>query len=111
MVPKINCRFFHFGKLNDPEAAEKKYLADKDDLAAGRVPWPVQVTPGRVDVAFACNSFLTAKRRRVESGEITERTWHELFQPGQLLTKGFGRDRMMAELHGADFDVRTKLAM
>ena len=108
---KINGRVYYFGKLNDPESAEKKYLADKDDLAAGRVPRSVQVTTGRVDVAFACNSFLTAKRRRVDSGEITERTWKELFNTCQCLTKAFGRDRQVSDLHGADFDdLRSKLA-
>ena len=108
---KFNGRVFYFGKLDDPEAAEKKYLADKDDLAAGRVPRPVQVTSGRVDVVFACNAFLTAKSRRVDSGEITERTWKELFNTCQTLTKAFGRDRMVSGLHGADFDdLRSKFA-
>ncbi len=108
---KINGRVHYFGKLDDPDAAEKRYLAEKADLAAGRMPRPVQVTTGRVDVAFACNAFLTAKRRRVDSGEITERTWKELFQTCQTLTQAFGRDRMVADLHGADFDdLRSKLA-
>ena len=108
---KFNGRVFYFGKLDDPEAAEKKYLADKDDLAAGRVPRPVQVTSERVDVVFACNAFLTAKRRRVDSGEITERTWKELFNTCQSLTKAFGRDRIVSGLHGADFDdLRSKFA-
>ena len=108
---KFNGRTFYFGKLDDPDSAEKRYLAEKDDLAAGRVPRPAQVTSGRVDVAFACNAFLTAKRRRVDSGEITERTWKELFQTCQTLTKAFGRDRQVSDLHGADFDdLRSKLA-
>ncbi len=108
---KINGRIFYFGKLDDPDAAERRYLAEKNDLAAGRVPRPAQVTSGRVDVAFACNAFLTAKRRRVDSGEITERTWKELFQTCQTLTKAFGRDRMVSDLHGTDFDdLRAKLA-
>ena len=108
---KINGRTFYFGKLDNPDAAEKRYLAEKNDLAAGRVPRPAQVTMGRVDVAFACNAFLTGKRRRVDSGEITERTWKELFQTCQTLTKAFGRDRMVSDLHGADFDdLRAKLA-
>ena len=108
---KINGRIFYFGKLDDPDAAEKRYLAEKADLFSGRVPRPAQVTTGRVDVAFACNAFLTAKRRRVDSAEITERTWQELFQTCQLLTKAFGRDRMVSDLHGADFDdLRAKLA-
>ena len=108
---KFNGRTFYFGKLDDPDTAEKRYLAEKNDLAAGRVPRPAQVTSGRVDVAFACNAFLTAKRRRVDSGEITERTWKELFTTCQTLTKAFGRDRMVSDLHGADFDdLRSKLA-
>lgn len=108
---KINGRTYYFGTLDNPDAAEKRYLAEKTDLAAGRVPRPAQVTTGRVDVSFACNAFLTAKRRRVDSGEITERTWQELFTTCQTLTQAFGRDRLVSDLHGADFDdLRSKLA-
>lgn len=108
---KINGRTFYFGKLDDPDSAEKRYLAERDDLAAGRVPRPAQVTMGRVDVSFACNAFLTAKRRRVESGEITERTWQELLKTCQAMTKAFGRDRLVSDLRGEDFDdLRSKLA-
>jgi integrase len=108
---KINGRIHYFGKLDDPGAAEKRYLAERNDLAAGRVPRPAQVTAGRVDVAFACNAFLTAKRRRVDSGEIAERTWQELFTTCKSMTLAFGRDRLVSDLHGADFDdLRSKLA-
>ena len=108
---KINGRVYYFGKLDQPESAEKRYLAEKTDLAAGRMPRAAEITTGRVDVAFVCNTFLTAKRRRVDSGEITERTWKELSQSCQVLTKAFGRDRMVSDLHGADFDdLRSKLA-
>jgi len=108
---KINGRVHYFGKLDDPNAAEKRYDAEKADLEAGRVPRPVQVTTGKVDVAFVCNSFLTAKRRRVDSAEITERTWKELFKTCLTITKAFGRDRMVSDLRGTDFDdLRAKLA-
>ena len=108
---KINGRLHYFGKLDDHEAAEKRYLAEKSDLESGRVPRPAQVTSGRVDVSFACNSFLTAKRRRVDCGDITERTWQELLKTCQTLTQAFGRDRQVSDLHGADFDdLRSKLA-
>ncbi|MSR59252.1 MAG: hypothetical protein EXS05_16685 [Planctomycetaceae bacterium] len=108
---KIRGTMHYFGKLNDPEGAEKRYLAERDDLAAGRVPRPVEVTTGRVDVAFACNAFLHAKRRRVESGELGERHWQELKATCKLLTGAFRRDRLVSDLRGSDFDdLRTKLA-
>jgi integrase len=108
---KINGHMHYFGKLDNPEAAEKRYDAERADLEAGRTPRPVEVTTGRVDVAFACNSFLNAKRQRVESGEITDRTWQELRQTCELLTKAFGRDRMVSDLRGSDFEtLRSRLS-
>lgn len=103
---KINGRVHYFGKLDDPDSAEKRYLAEKSDLESGRTPKPAQVTLGRVDVSFACNAFLTAKRRRVESQEITERTWQELLKTCQSMTKTFGRDRLVSDLRGEDFVIR-----
>lgn len=97
---KIKGRVRYLGKLDDPEAAEKRYLAERDELTAGRVPRPAEVTTGRVDVAFACNAFLHAKRCRVDSGEITERTWQELKVTCEGITGAFGRYRLVSELRG-----------
>ncbi len=108
---KIRGKVYYFGKLDKPEDAEKKFNGEYEDLKAGRVPRPVEVITGRVDVAFACNAFLNAKRQRVESGEITERTWKELFNTSKLITGVFGRDRLVSDLRGSDFDsLRSKLA-
>ena len=64
----------------------------------------MEVITGRVDVAFVCDSFLGGKKRKVTSGEITDRTWQELFKTSKLLTVAFGCDRLVSDLKGSDFD-------
>lgn len=44
---KINGRVHYFGKLDDPNAAEKRYDAEKADLEAGRVPRRFRSRPER----------------------------------------------------------------
>src|SRR5438874_545402 len=69
---KIRGRLHYFGPWADPDAALAKYLAEKDDLHAGRSPRP---DPSAQTVKDLCNSFLNHKRTRVEGGELTELTW------------------------------------
>jgi integrase len=108
---KINGRVRYFGKLDNPAAAEANYNSKRVAYEDGREPRPIEVLTGRVDVAFACNSFLNAKRKRVESGEISERTWQELLHTSKLVTLAFGRDRLVSDLRGEDFDnLRAQLA-
>ena len=108
---KVNGRIHYFGKLDDPDAALKRLRAEFDDLKAGRVPRPAEIVTGNVRLAFVCNSFLEHKKRRVESGELAQRTWDELLATCQILTAAFGRDRLVSDLRPSDFDaLRSKLA-
>lgn len=108
---KINGRIHYFGKLDDPDAAEKKYNAEIEDKKSGRKPRPVEVVTGRVDVGFACNAFLHAKKQRVESGEMSERTWKELSDSCTFMLKVLKRDRLVSDLRSDDFDeLRGRLA-
>lgn len=108
---KIRGKIYYFGKLDNPDAAETAFKIKLKEIETGVVARPVEVETGRVDVGFACNAFLESKRLRVESGEIAERTWNELRDTCQILIKAFGRDRLVSDLRGSDFDsLRSQLA-
>src|SRR5438874_1137743 len=69
---KIRGKLHYFGPWADPDAALAKYLEQKDALHAGRTPRP---DPEALTVKAACNAFLNAKQARVDTGELSPRTW------------------------------------
>ena len=98
---KIRGKPRYFGVWADWEAAEKKYLAEKEHWYAGRKP------PTRTDgllVHHLVNQFLTAKEDLVDQGEITFRYFSALRKMGVRLAKQFGRDRPVEDLTFEDFD-------
>src|SRR6478752_7170406 len=67
---KIRGQMVYFGPWSDPDGALAKYLAEKDDLHAGRKPKD-QAGAGGVTVRDLCNKFLNFKQTLVNSGELT----------------------------------------
>ncbi len=107
---KILQRIHYFGKWADPQAALEKYLAEKDDLLAGRTPSP-KGGPDGPTVADLCNHFLTFKKGLLASGEIADRTFQEYFSVCQRLVTAFGKTRPIADLVGDDFQrLRERMA-
>ena len=96
---KIRGRIHYFGRWNDPDAALKRYLDQKDDLLAGRKPR----RPGDgLIIRDLCNRFLTAKRHRVTSGEVQLRTWRDYHETCKVIVRTFGRCRQRRRAAGAD---------
>jgi integrase len=91
----------YFGRWEDgPDAALAKYLEQKDDLHAGRLP---REEREELTVKDAVNAWLAARRARVEAGELAELTW-EHYKTGALLAAAvFGKRRRVADLSPADF--------
>jgi hypothetical protein len=56
---------------NDADAALKKYLAQRDDLQAGRTP---HSSGDELTVRELVNRFLTAKQHLVNTQELAQRT-------------------------------------
>src|SRR5262249_9426377 len=105
---KIRGRFIYFGPWNDPDAALKKYLAEKDALHAGRKP---RQDTGEVTVKDACNAFLNAKDGLLEAGELSPRTRADYQIVSDLVVKHLGRSRLVADLDPDDFAaLRKKVA-
>jgi len=105
---KIRGRIHYFGRWNDPDAALKRYLDQKDDLLAGRKPR----RPGDgLIIRDLCNRFLTAKRHRVTSGEVQLRTWRDYHETCKVIVRTFGRCRQVEDLRAEDFmRLRARLA-
>jgi integrase len=111
---KIRGRIYYFGRwarqINGKlervegdgwEAALEQYRLVADDLHAGRAPriaWDV------LNVAELCNRFLTAKLRKLESGELTPKAFNEYREITDLIVGAFGKLRGVADLAAGDFE-------
>ena len=76
------------------------YKAQADDLHAGRTP---RVKGDVLTLANLCNSFLTSKLRKVESGELGKRQFQEYRETTDMLVVAFGKDRLVDDLAADDF--------
>jgi integrase len=128
---KIRGRFVFFGPWDDPYGALDRFLVQKDALLAGSAP-PSSTrngsgpatgppddngTPGAVGgapgptVRDLVNQFLTAKQRRLDSGDMGRRSFSDYHYAAKRLIGSFGRERVVTSLSASDFGVfRAKMA-
>lgn len=66
---RIKGKLHYFGPWWDPHAALAKWLAQKDDLLAGRRPRP---TGEGVTLMFLCNHFLTSFSSRAQHACLSQ---------------------------------------
>ncbi|MFH5805376.1 tyrosine-type recombinase/integrase [Alienimonas sp. DA493] len=105
---KIRGKLHYFGRLNDWRAALEEYQRVRDDLQAGRAPRPA--TEG-LTIRDLLNRFLTEKERRVESGELSPRSWDAYRRNCARIAKHFGTGRTLSSLGPEDFSAfRAALA-
>jgi integrase len=105
---KIRGKLHYFGPWSDPDGALARYLAEKDALHAGRTP---RADPEALTVKDVVNAFLTHKKAKVETGELSPRTWDGYKEITDLMVKHFGKARLVADLAPADFEaLRNKVA-
>jgi integrase len=104
---KIRGKFYYFGRWTDPDGALQRYLEQKDDLHAGRTPRP---DPDALTVKDLANVFLNRKKERVDTGELSPRTWGDYKAACTLLLTVLGKGRAVASLGPDDFaKVRSKI--
>lgn len=104
---KIKGRYYYFGK--DKDAALAEYVRTRDDLLAGRKPRPK--ADDAASVADLCNKFLTSKRQRVDSGELSARMWGEYHKACETIVEAMGEGRAVDDLRPDDFgELRAKAA-
>jgi integrase len=94
---KIDGRIRYFGRWHDPAGA----LAEYEALLSDRIADNVSVNG--ITVEHACNAFLTAKKQRVGTEELTTRTFGEYLRMCKRFAKSVGPLRLVASLTPADF--------
>jgi integrase len=105
---KIRGKMHYFGPWGDPDGALKKYEEQKSDLHAGKRPR--EVATG-VTVKDLANAFLTHKSSRLESGDISPRTWKNYKETADLIVAKFGKARLVADLRPDDFaELRSSMS-
>jgi integrase len=98
---KIKGKIYYFGVLADPEAALKLYVAEKDDLYAGRKP--ARRSDG-LRLLELCAKFLRFKLSLVESGELSKRSWYDHQIGCKRLVTVWGENRLVEDLKPQDFE-------
>lgn len=98
---KIRGRLVYFGKWADPDVALQRYLADKEDLHAGRTP---RASSEALTLYILCGRYLTAKKQLLDAGEVKARTFGEYAATCRRLLETFGKNRLVSDLRPDDFE-------
>lgn len=85
----------------DGQKALTIWVAQKDDLLAGRTP---RAESEGLTVEELCFRFLEMKEASRDAGEITARTWADYMATAQRIAEKFGRNRLVADLRSEDFE-------
>jgi integrase len=98
---KVRGRLHYFGKWDDPDGALAKYLAEKDDLHAGRTPRPAAEA---LTVFTLCGKFLTTKKRMLDAGELSVASFADYTATCRRVLLAFGKRRRVSDLRPDDFE-------
>lgn len=98
---KVKGQMHYFGVWANPQAALEKWREQKDDLLAGRTP---QVKGEGLTLKTLVNTFLTSKKRVMDSGEIKNSTFQDYYTNCERVLKVFGKHRRVESLGPIDFE-------
>jgi integrase len=105
---KIKGKLHYFGPWADPDAALGRYAEERDDLYAGRKP---RRKGEGLTVEDLVKRFLTAKKARVDAGELALGTFGDQYNACKRVLSVFGGDRLVDDLAPDDFEaLRTQIA-
>jgi hypothetical protein len=103
---KVRGKIHYYGK--EPDTAIAKWLDQRDDLLAGRIP---RVHQDGLTIRELCNRFLSAKKYLQVAGELSPRTWGDYYTTCERVVEAFGKGRPVADLAGDEFEkLLAKLA-
>lgn len=101
---KVKGRLCYFGKWAEDSNGEKAirlWAEQKDDLLAGRKP---RTGPAGLSVRGLVNAFLVNKRRLMDSGELSPRSFADYYRTCERITGAFGVTRLVVDLAADDFE-------
>jgi len=109
---RIRNRLHYFGYWRNQDGSIKPdggdwktalglYKSQADDLHAGRTP---RTDPDTIDVAELVDRFLTSKRLRLDSGELSPRTFRDYYKVCEKLVRIAGKRRLVDDLRPDDFE-------
>jgi hypothetical protein len=98
---KVRGKLHYFGPWSDAEGALQKWIDQKDDLLAGRVP---RAKGDGATVRDLVNRFLTAKRHLVDTSELSPRTFADYHKSCDRIQSAFGLSRIVDDLANDDFE-------
>jgi len=107
---RIRTKIHYFGKWRGMpgdgwKAALERYQQERDDLQAGRTP---RVRQEGCTVKLLCNTFLTFKKARVTTGELSPRSFTDLNATTDRIMRVFDGGRLVEDLAGDDFEKLRK---
>jgi integrase len=102
---KIRGKLHYFGKWDDPDSALQSYLAQKDDLHAGKKPRP---DPDAITVKDVANAFLNHKKALLDAGELSPHTWTKYTTAAGEAVAHLGKARLASDLDPQDFAALRK---
>ena len=105
---KRHGKLHYFGKVDDWQAALERYQRDWPHILEGKTPPPADIGDGCA-IAYLCNSFLTSKKNKMESGELASQSFADYYNTCERLVEQFGKDRRVDDLGPNDFESFRKL--
>ena len=107
---RIRGKICYFGPWDNPQAALERFNREWPYLSEGRTPPPVDAGDG-CTIQLLCNAFLTSKVRKMERGELSQRSFFGYKKTTDILIDFFKRDRLVDDLRPDDFErLRSLLA-
>lgn len=98
---KVRGKLHYFGPWADPQAALQRWLDEKDDLLAGRVP---RRNRDGLTVLKLTGEFMDTKQIMVDQGRQTERSLREYKPVCDRMCKVLGKTTLVVDLKPADFE-------
>lgn len=106
---KIRGKTHYFGPWNDPQGSLVRFNREWPYLSDGRTP-PSDDSNG-CTIRTLCNKFLDSKRAKLESDELSARSFGDYHSTCKILVAHFGKDWLIDDIRPDDFQkLRTKLA-
>src|ERR1019366_9493175 len=100
---KIRQKIHFFGVWANPQKALERWLDEKDDLLAGRVPRCRSGVADVPNIRDLVNRFLTTKMALRDNGELSPYTWKAYHDVCEEIVGTFGRERLLTDLLPEDF--------